>query len=126
MIKKVDLEFSSIEIYDNYFVGRTNEGVSLSLDNHLEGLNVVNQYISPPYGLILDEVNSYSVEFPVIKQLRNDPNIACVGIVYHRLMTKMALSFASRFIGKPSKFSSDYNEIKTWVDEYIKELKKSK
>lgn len=126
MIKKIDFEFTSIEIYENYFVGRTKEGVSLSLDNHFEVLDQVNRYITPPYGMILDEVNSYSVEFPVIKQLRNDPNIACVGIVYHRLMTKMALSFANKFIGKPSKFSSDYNEIKNWVDEYIKELKKSK
>lgn len=119
MIKKIDLEFTSIEIYDNFFVVRTKEGVKVTLDHHLEVMDRVNQYLSSPYGMILDEVNSYSVEFAVMMHVRNDPYLACIGIVYYRMATKIALSVGKKFIGKPSKFSSDYNEVESWVKDQL-------
>jgi hypothetical protein len=119
MIKKIDFEFTSIEIYDNFFVVRIMEGVKVTLEHHLEVMDIVNQYFSSPYDMILDEVNSYSVEFAVMMHMRNDPNIVCIGIVYYRMATKIALSVGKNFIGKPSKFSSDYNEVESWVKDQL-------
>ena len=63
--------------------------------------------------MLLDEVNSYSIEFAVRAHMRKAPNTQCLGIVYYRMMTKIALSMASYFNNKPSKFTSDYNEIES-------------
>ena len=119
MKKEIDLGFTKIQIYNGYVVGRTEEGVQLSIDKHLQVLDAVNQYFSSPYGLVLDEVNSYSVDFPVMMHVRDDPNIACIGVVCHRLTTKIALSIGKVIINKPVMFSSNYEEIENWVQKQV-------
>jgi len=119
MIKSIDLDFTNLEIYDGYVIGRTKEGIELSVDKHIKSLDIVKQYIMPPFGIILDEVNSYSVDFAVIQHLRDDPDVICMGIVYYRLATKIALSIGTSFINKPTKFSSSYENIESWMQEQI-------
>lgn len=119
MIKSIDLDFTNLEIYNGYFVGRTKEAIELSVDKHIESLDIVKQYISPPFGIILNEVNSYSIDFAMLTHIRNDPNIMCMGIVYYRMATKLASGVVAEFINKPSLFSSSYENVESWMKEQI-------
>ena len=120
MIKKIDLGFTELEIHKGYFLGRAKEAISVSLDKHLEVLDVVNKYLSPPYGMILDEINSYSVEFEVMSYLKKDPNVICVGVIFYRNVTKVTLGLGKKYIDKPVKLSRDRDEIICWVKEQLK------
>jgi hypothetical protein len=64
-------------------------------------------------------VNSYSVEFSVLNHLRNDDEVICMGIVYYRWATMIALSVGVSFINKPSMFSSSYEDIENWMKKII-------
>ncbi len=123
MIKKIDLGFTDVEIYEDYFVGRTKKGIHLTLDKHLVVLDVVNQYFSSPYGIVIDEVNSYSVDLPVLLHISKDENIVCVGVVCYREITEVALDLAKDTIEKPSKFSSQKEVVTSWVEEQVALLK---
>ena len=115
----IELPFTTLEIRDQYFIGKTKEGVNLCMDDHLQVLDSVSQYLTPPYALILDEINSYSIDFSVLMHVRNDVNISCVGVVYHRIATKIALSIGKHIIEKPIFFSDNKNDVTDWVKEQV-------
>lgn len=115
----IELPFTTLEIHDGYVLGKTKEGVNLSIDDHLQVLDSVSQFLTPPYALVLDEINSYSIDFHVLLHVRNDVNVSCVGVVYHRAATKIALTFCQNMIDKPVYFSEDKNKVTDWVKEQI-------
>ena len=118
-MKIIDLSFTTLEIYDYYVIGRTKEGVNLSIENHLQVLETLNQYLTSPYGFIIDEVNSYSIDLDVMLHIRKDNNIFCIGVVYYRAATKLALELGQYLIEKPVHFSSNINDVTEWVREQV-------
>ena len=118
-MQTIELQFTTLEIHDGYVIGRTKEGVNLCIDDHLQVIDSVNQFLTPPYAFVLDEINSYSIDFSVLQHVRNDVNISCVGVVYHRTATKIALTFGQYIIEKPVYFSKDKNNVTDWVKEQI-------
>lgn len=123
-MKYIDLGFTELEIYDGYFVGITKEDVVVGKEEHQKVLDTVKQYLTPPFGFILDEKFRYSVEFNVLQDLRNNPDICCIGIVYHRNSTKIALGFCKNFIKKPSLFADNLEEVTEWVKQQLQAIKK--
>ena len=115
----IELPFTTLEIHDKHFVGKTKEGVNICVDDHIQVLDTVNQYLTPPYALILDEINSYSIDFSVLMHVRNDVNISCVGVVYYRIATKIALSIGQLIIEKPVYFSGNKYNVTDWVKEQV-------
>ena len=118
-METIELPFTTLELHDNYVVGRTKEGVNLSIDNHLQVLEVTNQYLTSPYAFIVDEVNSYSIDLDVMLHIRKDKNIFCIGVVYYRAATKLALELGQYLIEKPVHFSSNINDVTGWVREQV-------
>ena len=118
-MKTIELPFTTLEVYDKYVIGKTKEGINLCLDNHLQVLDSINRYLTPPYAFVVDEINSYSIDFSVLMHVRNDVNISCVGVVYHRIATKIALSFGQHIIEKPVYFSDSKNNVTDWVKEQV-------
>ena len=45
-MKQVDLGFTFLEIYNRYAIVRTNEGMDVTLDNHLQMKDVVEREIT--------------------------------------------------------------------------------
>ena len=115
----IELPFTTLEIHDKYFIGKTKEGVNLCINDHIKVLDTVNQYLTPPYAMILDEINSYSIEFSVLMHVRNDVNISCIGVVHYRLATKIALTVGQLMIEKPVYFSGKKNNVTDWIKEQI-------
>ena len=118
-MKTIELPFTILEIHDNYVIGRTKEGVNLSIENHLQVLEAINQYLTSPYGFIVDEVNSYSVDLDVMLHISKDKNIFCIGVVYYRAATKLALELGQYLIKKPVHFSSNLNDVAVWVRQQV-------
>lgn len=118
-MKTIELPFTTLDIYDNYVIGRTKEGVNLSIENHFQVLEILNQHLTSPYGLIIDEVNSYSIDLDVMLHIRKDKNISCIGVVYYRTATKIALELGQYLTKKPVYFSSSINDVTEWVREQI-------
>lgn len=115
MLKSIDLGFAQLEIHDRYVVGRTREGMEIDPAAHGRVLDVVRKYIAPPFGFIVDEVNSYSVAWGVLEQIRNDPDIACCAAVIYRKITKVVLTPAGLFVKKPYGFFDSLPEAEAWV-----------
>lgn len=103
-MKHVDLGFTQLEIHDHYGIVRTDEGVDISLDNHKQVREAIEQEIDGPYGIIFDMVNSYSVNPEVIESIRENPRIACAAVVAYRDATRKSLAGAAETINKPGKF----------------------
>lgn len=118
-MKKIELPFTTLEIHDGYVVGQTKEGVHLTMDDHLQVVETLNQHLDSPYGLIIDEINSYSIDLPVMFHISKDKNICCIGVVYYRKSTKIALEVGKLVVKKPVYFSNNKNEVTTWVKEQV-------
>lgn len=118
-MKIIELPFTTVEVHDNYVIGRTNEGVHLCMEKHLQVLDTVNKHLTSPYGLILDETNSYSIDLHVMLHVSNDENISCIGIAYYREETKKVLEFSQGLVNKPVYSSSNLNNVTKWVEEQI-------
>ena len=118
-MKTIELPFTILEIHNNYVVGRTKEGINLSIENHLQVLETLNKHLTSPYGFIVDEVNSYSIDLDVMLHIRKDKNIRCIGVVYYRTATKWALELGQHLIEKPVHFSSSINDVTEWVREQV-------
>ena len=114
-MKRIDLGFAELEIHDRYVVGRTREGVEVDPAAHGKVLEEVRKYITPPFGFIVDEVNSYSIACGVLELIRNDPEIACCAAVIYRKITEVVLAPASRFVKKPYGFFDSLQEAEAWV-----------
>lgn len=115
-MKTIGLPFTTLELYDGYVIGRTKEGVHLSMKDHQQVLEVLNQNLTSPYGFIIDEVNSYSIDFDVMLHMSKDKNICCLGIVYYRMVTKLALEVGQYIIKKPVYFSKSIDDVIEWVE----------
>ena len=122
MLKRIDLGFSQLEIHDRYVVGRTQEGVEVDPAAHSRALEEVRKYIAPPFGIIIDEVNSYSIACGVLEQIRNDPDIACCAAVIYRKITEVVLTPAGRFVKKPYGFFDSLPEAEAWVLSILDDL----
>ena len=118
-MKIIELPFTILELHGNYVVGRTKEGINLSIENHLEVLEILNKHLTSPYGFIVDEVNSYSIDLDVMLHIRKDKNIGCIGVVYYRIATKLALELGQDLTEKPVHFSSSINDVADWVREQV-------
>lgn len=120
-MKRVALDFTDLQIYPSFIVGRTHEGICVDLEKHQKVLDVVASEIDGPYGFIIDEVNDYSVSFEVMLHMKKDPSIACGAIVAYRNRTLKALACAVDFIGKPTKVFKNLEDAKAWVGCYMDE-----
>lgn len=120
-MKTVSLDFTDLEIYPGYVVGRTHEGVNIDAGKHQQVLDVIHEEINGPYALIIDEVNSYSVDFSVMVSLSRDPLLKCGAIVAYRYSTLKALACAVRIIGKPVRVFTSLRSAHEWVVEYLQQ-----
>ncbi len=121
-MKQVDLGFTLLEIYDKYVIIRTNEGMDVTLDNHLQMRDVVEREIDGDYGLIFNWLNSYSVNPEVIEAIRTNDRIVCYAVVSYRPSTITSLAGAAEEIGKPGTFCSSLDEAQLWMRETLKSL----
>jgi len=118
-LKNIDLGFTELEIYDDFMIGRTREGVNIDLNKHNQVIDKLSDEFEGPYGWILDEVNSYSIDFNVLLAAKDDLQIVCCAVVGYRRATRIVYNQAVRLVGKPCRFFESISEAQTWVRQQL-------
>jgi len=104
MVEQVNLGFTQLEIYSDYVIARTAEGETMTLAKHEQALAEVRSRIDDRFTVILDEVNSYSIDLDVMFALRDDHVISAICIVAYRNSTRLVLKSAKDIVKKPVFF----------------------
>jgi hypothetical protein len=71
--------------------------------------------MSGNYGLVLDEVNSYSMRFEAMLHLKNAKHLKCVAVVAHRPVTYGTVKMAFYVIQKPYEIFSSLEFACAWM-----------
>jgi hypothetical protein len=104
MMNQIYLGYTELEIHSNYVIGRTAEGETMTLAKHEKALAEVRSHINGRFTLVLDEVNSYSIDLDVMFALRDDHDIKAICIVAYRDSTRLVLKTAKDIVKKPVFF----------------------
>lgn len=104
MMEQIDLGFTELEIHNGYVVARTSEGETMTLAKHEQALANVRSRIDSRFTLVLDEVNSYSIDLDVLFALRDNHVINAICIVAYRNSTRLVLKSAKEIVKKPVFF----------------------
>lgn len=116
---QIDLGFTEIDIHNGFAIGRTKAGHHISIDNHLSVKKSINEHLQPPYGIIIDQKNDYSIDFKTLMHVRSDCDICCIGIVYHRFLTRIALEASAKMMNKPVYFANNAEEVMQWMKDQV-------
>jgi len=120
-MKNISLPFTDLEIQDRLILARTHQHERISLDKHRQVMQLAKQEFSDQeFALILDEANSYSVDFSVLREIRNNPKLKCCAIISYRLTTQKMLSGIVPALKKPSKFFRSRNDAIQWAKSQLK------
>lgn len=114
-MKEIDLGFTKLEIYDDYVIARARDGVDMALTMHQQAMEAVGKEIEDPWGMIIDMVNSYSVQLPVIHAIRDNQDIHSVAIVCYREASKVSMRQAADMIEKPAILACNLDEARDWI-----------
>ncbi len=103
-MEMIDLGFTEFAIHSNFVIGRTAEGESMTLAKHEQALAEVRSHIDGRFTLVLDEVNSYSIDLDVLFALRDDHEITAIYIVAYRDSTRLLFKSVKDIVKKPVFF----------------------
>lgn len=123
-IEIIDLDFTYIEIYDNYIISQIKEGLVFE-KKHLEIFHEVFQkyFGNKPFVSIADRKFDYSIK-PNLYQEEHFPSLLGIGVIcYNEASYNISLFEKTFFDGK---FESFYNieDCKLWAEKLIERYKK--
>jgi hypothetical protein len=67
------------------------------------------------FGVILDEVNAYSMRFEAMLELKNNARIRCMAVVAYRPVTYGTTKMAFYVIKKPYRIFSNLDDARVWM-----------
>lgn len=103
-MEQINLGFTELEIHDNYVIGRTAEGETMTLAKHEQAMAAVRSRIDGRFTLVLDDVNSYSIDLDVMFAVRDDHAISAICVIAYRDSTRLVLKSAREIVKKPVFF----------------------
>jgi hypothetical protein len=102
-MEELDLGFTRLEIRASYAIARTIEGADIDVDCHRQVIDAIEHHLDGDYGMVLDELNTYSVRLGAIAEVRCNPRCRCLAIVAYRNSTRLFMGLISGSIGKSFK-----------------------
>ena len=99
----IDLEFATLELYDQYVIGKINSGILLD-DQKIDVIyNVFKKHYHKPFGYIADRKNDYSVDPFCYKKADGLDNLKGMAIRCYKSSTFKSSLFENQFFSKPLK-----------------------
>lgn len=126
LITTLETEIGRFEYYQNYIVGKINEGVHVTYEAAAEPLQVGAQIFG--YGkdfiYISDRTNSYSIEptgyYDASKMF---PNFKGLAIVAKNKRRRMLANLERLFMKRPIKVFENLEDAFTWANELLQKEK---
>lgn len=119
VIEVIDLGFTELEFRSGYAVGRTREGADIDAEHHRRVIRELEQRFDGDYGLILDEVNSYSIRLGAMVEVQQNPRLKCIAIVAYRPATRIAASVSKAAVRKPVDVFDTVEQACEWMEQQL-------
>jgi len=113
--RTLDLGHAVLEFETGYVICRAREGVDLLGEQVTQMFGEIEQIFSGDYGMILDEVNAYSMRFEAMLEFKNKNRIPRMAVVAYRPVTYGTIKMAFYVIKKPYQIFSSLENAKSWM-----------
>lgn len=127
MIKKIELDFGTIYVYDKILVSELNEGVLLDVLNNRKILEIGKEtFLDAPFGYISNRVNSYAVNPMVYRESAEHPQLKAIAVVSKNEMGRKSALLEQQFFTNRNSFQifSDLEEAKRWMSHIVSSYSK--
>lgn len=118
-MERVDLGFTQLEVGVSSALVRTREGVDVTVELHRSMVCEIESRVAGDYGVILDDVNSYSLRFGTLIEIRTNPRIKCIAVVAYRASTYEIAELAGSCIEKPLRIFSSPQTAHRWIEQQL-------
>lgn len=117
---RYDLDFCTLELYDNYMKAIINEGVTLSFKYNSILTEICDTYYkNQPFVYISHRINSYSVDPIIYLKTGQIKNLIAFIIVSDNPMQKMLTQLEKSFFKKEFRHFETLEEALEWKDKIL-------
>ncbi|WP_407557208.1 hypothetical protein [Winogradskyella sp. 4-2091] len=121
MEKTVQIEFCTINFYEDYIVTIMNEGVHVDRYHNETLINMAEEYYNgKPFVYITHRINSYSVNPNIYKTTSKMRSLAGFAVVSEDFKAIKNAQIEKLFLNKPFGIFSNLEDAMSWKDEVIK------
>lgn len=120
----IELDFTYIEVYENYIISQIKEGVEFEKKHLDKFLTIFETYYSNrPFVSIADRKYNYTIK-PNLYQEKNFPTLLGIGVICYNDISYNTSLFEKNFFD--GKFESFYNieDCKLWAEKVIERYHK--
>ena len=118
MIKKLELDFGNIYVYDKILVSELREGVLLDVESNRRILSIgVETFNQEPFGYISHRVNSYAVDPMVYRESAEHSHLKAIAVVSQKEMARKSALLEQQFYTNKNSFQIfiELEEAKAWI-----------
>lgn len=124
VVQEYQLDFGTVQVYEDYIVTNFNEGITVTLERAYQiiGISEIHFRVKK-FGFISLRKNSYAVDPTVYDYFRQMDNLKAFAIVSLKEIDMHNFKIEKMFYKKEMKFFIEYENAVTWVKRKIKATK---
>lgn len=124
--KIIDLGFSVIELFPNYLVNHSREGIVMDSDE-INSLFVIfdSYYSNRKFGYISNRIQSYTVNPLIYKTENSHRNLAALAIVCYSKNCEQNIDYEQSFSNLSFNKFQDLQQAKKWMEDFFEDRKKA-
>ena len=116
-IKEINLDFTKLEIYEDYLVSTVNEGVLFDTPELEQFNSIIDTYFQgKKFGFISNRVNDYTINPTCIMKTSKNHGLLGVAVLCYTKSSFDNSLFVKKFYSKPYKAFYTLEECKQWFD----------
>lgn len=120
MTNKVIFDFGEIDLFEDFAVGRINDGVIVDRQKVLDMFQYsLSVYDEKPFGYISDRINSYSLKPEAYEASYKAKNLVAMAVVVNTPAKRMSAAIEKMFSKIPFRQFKTLPEAKTWIKEQL-------
>jgi len=114
-MEQVDLGFAQLEVGAHGALVRTRNGVDITVELHQSIVGEIEKRIPGDYGVVFDDVHSYSMRFGTLVEIRTNRRLKCIAVVAYRPATYEIAELAASCIEKPLRVFAATTPAQAWI-----------
>ncbi len=120
MTDKLNLDFCSVIIHDNYMVVEMDSGVHITVKDNATLIDIVDTYFkNKPFVYITNRVNSYSVDPAIYKETSKITNLVGLCVVSKNFMAKSTAEIEKLFFDRAFEIFDTLPEAIVWAKKIL-------